>query len=368
MKIVADENIPYAQELFGPLGELVLTEGRSLAATDVAGADILLVRSVTRVDAELLRRAAVRFVGTCTIGVDHLATDYLRRRGIAYASAPGCNADAVAQYVVSVLARLDLIASRRSVVVIGGGNVGSRVYRMLAALGFSCRCVDPYLDASSQLRLVDFSAVFAADIVCLHTPLTRIGDYPTAGMFGATELECLKPGAVLINAGRGGVIDESALLSVLDAGRDLRVVLDVWENEPAINPTLLRKVILGTPHIAGYSHEGRVRGALMIFDALCRHLGVGAREAQGIRATVTRRALARRGQLDFSNLADAVTRVYDVAKDARSLLDGAEGLPASFDNLRKHYPRRREFGHYRCREVPAAHRSAMAALGFGVDG
>ncbi len=346
MKIVADENIPYVRELFGPLGETVLRPGREINATDLSGANILLVRSVTPVNESLLQRSRVEFVGTCTIGCDHLDADFLHANNIDFASAPGCNANAVVQYVISVITHLGELTSGKSVVVVGGGNVGSRVYKMLSSLGFSCRCVDPFLDKRSGLDLVEFSAVYDADIVCLHAPYTEKGEHPTKHMFTFEQLSKLKHDVLLINAGRGGVIDNHALLEYKSSNPAMRVVLDVWENEPDINADLLACVSLGTPHIAGYSFEGRVTGSLMIFDALCRYLDVSNEDMLAIRDSVTEKAFGAPISLDAKSIDEAILKVYDVSRDFDSLKSIASDVGGGFDALRKNYPKRREYSHY----------------------
>lgn len=365
MKIIADENIPFVDALFAPLGEVVLKPGRAISASDVSDADILLVRSVTRVDAALLDRSSVKFVGTCTIGVDHLHSDYLRDRGICYASAPGCNANAVVQYVIAVLAHQDLLRSQKKVVVVGGGNVGSRVYHMLDALGFDCFCVDPFLDADTvAMRLAPLEAIYEADIICMHTPYTTSGAHPTHHLLAKAQLAKLKPQCLLINAGRGGAIDNHALLDLAKGRKDIQLVLDVWEHEPNINTELLHHVSLGSPHIAGYSYEGRVTGSLMIFDALCAFL---KRDEQALRAQVCLQAFGEPVQISAATARDAVLTVYRVADDDARLRKAVAGLPTSFDELRKYYPKRREFSHYKCTIAAFDEARILRSLGFSID-
>ena len=364
IRILADESIPCVEDLFAPLGHLRLLPGRSLGRSDIADANVLLVRSVTTVGEPLLTGSKVRFVGTSTIGVDHLDTAYLDDQGICYASAPGCNALAVVQYVVSVLAGLNCLGEDRKAVVVGGGNVGSRVYAALVALGFDCFCYDPFLDVDCGMKLVDFDFLRGADVLCLHTPLTRTGAHPTQGMFDLQVLSQLKEGSLLINAGRGEVIDTAALTRVLDSEQNLRVVLDVWHNEPDIDRDLLHKIVLGTPHIAGYSLEGRVRGALMVHAALCRQLGVAKKYAEDLRRQVCRRILGDPVDMAVDGRNAAILGAYDARRDHRRLAAEANHLPPAFDKLRKHYPVRREFSHYRCAGVSEDERRALRALGF----
>ena len=367
MKIVADENIPFARDLFSSLGELHLLPERMMQADDVRDADVLLVRSVTNVSQELLQGSSVKFVGTCTIGIDHLDTTFLDQNGIAYASAPGCNAFAVAQYVLAALATINRLQASQKAVVVGGGNVGSRVYRHLETLGFSCGCVDPFLSPNNGLTLVDFDAIYDADIVCMHTPLTISGPHPTFHMFDEAVLQKLKPNAVLLNAGRGAVIDNAALLSVLTHRPDLTVVLDVWENEPDIDIALLHSVALGTPHIAGYSFEGRINGSFMIYQALCEFLGHDAEDiAQQIHFVRTK-AFGEPLPVCVKSLHAAILNSYLLSEDHKALLEVAGELPSAFDRLRKYYPQRREFSHFHLYNVPNDLAPTLKKLGFCLD-
>ena len=276
MKIVADENIPCVAEAFASLGEVTLCPGRSMRAADVRDADILLVRSVTRVGPELLEGSRVRFVGSATIGFDHVDRDYLQERGIGFATAPGSNATSAAEYVVSALLvlaeRKGFELAGRRVGIVGCGNVGSRVRDRLTALGMQCLVNDPPLKAQGgHDDYVGLDDILDADVITFHVPFTREGDWPTWHLADRAFLERLKRGAVLVNTARGAVVDNAALDALLAARDDLTVVLDVWEGEPAISEALLQKVDIGTPHIAGYSLDGKLRGTDMIYRAACAH-------------------------------------------------------------------------------------------------
>ncbi|MBL4782368.1 MAG: 4-phosphoerythronate dehydrogenase [Porticoccaceae bacterium] len=363
MKIIADENMSAVLELFAPYGEVETLAGRDISAASVAGADILLVRSVTRVDAQLLKGSRVKFVGSATIGTDHIDLHYLQHKGIHFAHAPGCNAEAVVQYMFSVFCSLEPQWRNKTVGIVGCGNVGGRLLRRLSALGVDCRVYDPFLSASDGDALGDLQTVLGADIICLHTPLTRDGPFPSHHMIDQQVLEeTIRPGALLINAGRGAVIDNSALLVHLRAGADLNVVLDVWEDEPLINLDLLEQVKLATPHIAGYSLEGRLRGTLMVRDAMCRQFDLALPEGTASSSAVDDLTGKRVGEstepaeailLAAGEAVDrAVLASYSVAVDDGSMraVLGAAGLEspgALFDGLRKNYAQRREFGHYR---------------------
>lgn len=321
-KIVADENIAYAQHFFAGIGELILLQGRAISRSDVQNADILLVRSVTPVNRELLEGSAVRFVGSCTIGTDHIDTQWLSENNIHFSYAPGCNAQAVVEYVLAALRALEVDCSVNKVGIVGCGNVGGRLLRYLQSIGADVVGCDPFL-VDSDLPLVNFETILTCDVICLHTPLTKFGAYPTYHLFDESVINALKPGTVLLNAGRGAVIDNSALLQRIENSGDLNVVLDVWENEPAINGDLLAHVAIGTPHIAGYSTEGKLRGTEMVYEALCNVLGCNQ--------TATPIILG-------GDVIPYEIFVDDAALREQYPIDGA----LAFDRLRKHYKPRRE--------------------------
>ncbi len=359
LNIVADENIPFVAEFFQSLGNVTTYPGRTLSAGQVRDADVLLVRSVTAVNEDLLAGSRVGFVGTCTIGIDHLDVDYLQSKGIAYHSAPGCNANSVVEYVFSVLARQKPDWLQASFGIIGCGNVGGHLYRRLTALGLACRCYDPFKSSDSQADLTELEQVLQADVVCLHTPLTTDGPFPTFHILDERRLRALKPGCLLINAGRGAAIDNQALKQVLAERADITAVLDVWEPEPLLDAGLLQQVAIASPHIAGYSYDGKVQGTAMIYAALCRHLKVdlavavnqllGADESG--RQTISL-AQAAASTPDQALLNQCILLAYDVAEDdarMRQRLLSADcqadpqAFAEAFDHLRKHYPKRREF-------------------------
>jgi len=376
MKIIADENIPCVQQSFSTLGEVTLLPGRQLCAADVRAADILLVRSVTRVGRELLEGSRVRFVGSATIGFDHVDRDYLRQQEIGFATAPGSNATSAAEYVVSAVLALaerdGFDPADKSVGIIGCGNVGSRVLQKLTALGMACLVNDPPLQAQGGHNgFVDLDEIQKADIITLHVPLTQTGAHPTFHLVDRAFLENLKPDAILINTARGAVVDNRALDTMLDKRADLSVVLDVWEGEPAINRSLLGKVALGTPHIAGYSLNGKLRGTEMIYRAACDYLGLPAQGWKAADDLPEGRVmlLEEPGQ---DALRAAVFQSYDVRHDDRRLRTimspGVDEYPGYFDRLRKEYPLRLEF---HCTTimadgVNAAQQELLLDIGFNI--
>jgi len=272
MNIVADENIPYVHELFDCFGSVKTLPGRHMTSNDLIEADALLVRSVTNVNEQLLKKSNVGFVGTCTIGTE------------------------------TVLADCGKLDTALSVGIVGCGNVGRRLHASLKAIGFNCRVYDPFLTKANNPDICEWGALFASDILCLHAPLTQTGPHPSHHMFNIEVLQGLKENTFLLNAGRGGVIDNQALLKVMGERKDLQVVLDVWENEPDINLALLKQVILAT---------------------------------------------------------------YNLSADHQRLLAAQDNMPLLFDKLRKNYPGRREFSHYRLSpNTPTGLSQKLCDIGF----
>jgi len=353
MRIVADENIPLLDAFFEGFGEIHRYPGRTIDRAAVAEADILLVRSVTQVSRELLEGSPVRFVGTCTIGTDHLDLDYFAQTGIQWSSAPGCNARGVVDYVLGSLLTLAEIEGadlrQRTYGVIGAGQVGGRLITVLRGLGWNVLVCDPPRQAAEGGDYVSLDEIIQrCDVISLHTPLTKIGDMPTWHLFDRARLEQLKHGTWLINAARGPVVDNGALREVLLAREDLQAVLDVWEKEPHVDVELAELCVIGTPHIAGYSLDGRQRGTEQIYQALCAHLG---KTPQLSLSDLLPKPWLAQVTLDAATdpmwaLIMLCRGVYDPRRDdadfRRSLVGDASSQRLAFDGLRKHYPPRRE--------------------------
>lgn len=386
MKIIVDENIPFGREAFGRLGDVVTMHGRKMDAAAVRDADLLIIRSITKVGRDLLEGSRVRFVGTCTIGTDHVDEAYLRERGIGFASAPGCNANSVAEYVVCSLLVLAKRGGYRlegkSIGVVGVGNVGSKVVAKCEALGMKVLQNDPPLARlfPCEKRFLPLEALMDADFISLHVPLTKTGEDKTWHMADAAFLKRMKPGAVLLNTCRGAVLDNAAAARWIAAsGRDSvttqpqshpevatclhSLILDVWEGEPNISSDLVTEAALGTPHIAGYSYDGKVNGTTMVCRSACEFLqsrtGVPPVQSSSMDGQDACPALAMppspharltldaSGRSDEDVLREAALTVYDIEADDRRLRAIAD-LPAGergayFDRLRKEYPQRREF-------------------------
>lgn len=383
MKLVIDTNIPAADACFGAFGTLIRVPGREISACDVVEADALIVRSITQVNRALLAQSAVRFVGTCTIGTDHIDRELLTERGIHFASAPGCNAEAVVDYVLSSLLTVSEREGwpllERKVGVVGVGNVGSRLQQRLQALGVETLLCDPpraekehveqdgvgqgsagqdgtgqgstgqgSLRVEGQQGFVSLDELIdRCDVLCLHTPLVSDGPHATYQLLNAQRINELAPGTVLLNAGRGDCVDGLALRSRLAGKGDITAILDVWEEEPGIDAGLRDLVALATPHIAGHSLDGKLRGSWMIQQALA--------ELEGQPSQTTFNELCPPPALAILTLQhmlpveDALRlcmrAVYDVRRDHDALQRQVlqQGIKRGFDYCRAHYPLRREF-------------------------
>nr|WP_152754479.1 4-phosphoerythronate dehydrogenase PdxB [Citrobacter telavivensis] len=370
VKILVDENMPYARELFSRLGEVKAVPGRPIPVAELDDADALMVRSVTKVNASLLEGKAIKFVGTATAGTDHVDEDWLKQAGIGFSAAPGCNAIAVVEYVFSsllMLAERDGFALRdRTVGIVGVGNVGGRLQARLEALGIrTLLCDPPRADRGDEgdFRSLD-ELVQEADVLTFHTPLFKEGPYKTHHLVDEALIGRLKPGSILINACRGAVVDNAALLARLNAGQALSVVLDVWEGEPDLNVELLNKIDIGTAHIAGYTLEGKARGTTQVFEAWSKFIG---REQHVALDTLLPAPefgrITLHGPLDQPTLKRLVHLVYDVRRDD-ALLRNVAGIPGEFDKLRKNYLERREWSslYVMCDDADAA--ALLCKLGF----
>lgn len=377
MKIVCAESVLYGREAFATLGDVAVMPDRKIGPAEVRDADALVIRSKTPVTRELLHGSRLAFVGTATAGFDHLDTDALAAAGVAWMAAAGCNANSVAEYIVAALLclarRHAFRLAGRTLGVVGVGQVGRRVVRKAEALGLRVLQNDPprrQTENAPELRDLD-EVLAAADIVTLHVPLTESGPFATRRMVDARWLERLKPGAVFINASRGKVVNESDLMSALDRGRISHAVLDVWDREPAFSADLMKRVDLGTPHIAGYSYDGKLEGTVLVYRAACRRFGrpevwdpAPLRPPPAAPEIVCDPADGD----DEAALEAVVRRVYDIAADDRALREGPDdetARAARFERLRKNYPERREFFNTAVRLLRSAPALARKLKGIG---
>lgn len=347
MKIVADENLAFTDYFFAEFGEIQQAAGRTLTHVDVADAEALLVRSVTQVNSALIQNTALKFVGSATIGTDHLDISTLEQQGIAWSNAAGCNAQAVVEYVITALLHLkpELIEANTQFTlgIVGLGNVGSRLATMAKFMGWNVIGYDPFVQRE-HVQQVEFDQLLAqADAISIHVPLTKTGPHPTYHLMNAEALSNMKPSAILINSARGPVVEEAALMADIQQTQR-QVVLDVFEHEPEISAALLNLISIVTPHIAGYSLEGKARGTQIIYQAFCENFGFDADKRFESQLPVCEQYFA---QAEFKHtLKQYLTQIYDIARDDANLRacvkDGKVDQKA-FDYLRKTYPLRREW-------------------------
>jgi erythronate-4-phosphate dehydrogenase len=361
MIVAIDEAIPYWQQAFSGLGDIRPFRGRNLRAVDVRDADAIIVRSVSPVGAALLEGSCVRFVGTATIGMDHLDQEYLQSRQIYFTNAAGSNANAVSEWVITALltvaTRKGWDLARKCCAVIGVGQVGSRVESKLRSLGMPVLLCDPPLrDATANTKYQLLPNVLEAEILTLHVPLTRQGPYPTYHMIDHKLIERLSPGTLIVNSARGSVVETGAFKQALQTGRLTGAVLDVWEGEPSIDYELMELVDIATPHIAGFSLDGKIRATEMILDEFCRFFDLQRNwKTGGIFPSAATVRAPQNPAID-ETLRSVTLQAYNILRDdnnLRSLRLLPEPQAAScFDQLRNHYPFRPEFQHFMV-ELPA---------------
>ncbi len=347
MKIIADENLAFTDYFFSEFGEIEHHAGRTLTHADVKNADALLVRSVTQVNQALIQNTQLKFVGSATIGTDHLDIQALENQNITWSNAAGCNAQAVAEYVITGLLKLcpELIDANDSFTlgIIGLGNVGSRLAYMAKLLGWNVIGTDPFVSHENIQQVEIQQLLENADAVSIHVPLTKSGDHPTYHLINQDTLAVLKPEAILINSARGPVIAEADLLADI-AQTKRKVVLDVFEHEPVISAEVLDAVSLVTPHIAGYSLEGKARGTQMIYEAFCQKMGYPVNKRFETQLPLGEDFF--KDQDLKSVLTAKLADIYDIAQDDQNLracLKDGKVDQHAFDHLRKTYPLRREW-------------------------
>jgi len=377
MKIVADGNIPFVKECFTTVGEVKVVPGRQIKPEVLADADCLLVRSVTKVNEKLLADSSVRFVATATIGFEHIDTEYLVKNKIGFASAPGSNANSVAEYIVAALLSVgkkhQIKLEGKAIGIVGVGNVGSKVARKCAALGMKVLLNDPPLQRqTNDTKYLPIEKLYGCDFITFHTPLTFEGIDKTFHLADEKLFKSLKSGCVFINTSRGGVMDTNALKAVMKGGRFQAVILDVWENEPNIDTELLRMVDIGTPHIAGYSYDGKIAGMIMIYEAACKFFKVMPQRtiADFLPAPlVPEIRIENTGSDEQEILHETVQQIYPINRDdfnTREILMVEEGSRGKFfDDLRKNYPVRREFQNTKVIIADSALRTANRLEGIG---
>ncbi len=277
--IVIDDAVPFAKEMFSHLGEIISLPGRSINSETLKNADALVVRSRTQVNRDLLDHSKIEFVGSTVVGLDHVDQAYLFDQNIHFYSAQGCNANSVAEFVITSLFEMaehfQFDLTQKTLGIIGVGNVGEKVYNKAQTLGIQCLLNDPPKvkanpNIKEQHKYVDLDECLTADIITFHTPLTKDGEFPTLHLLSAKRLQSITPEQIIINAARGGIIDESSWKQIKTKAN----VIDCWEDEPYIDDGLYKHAWIATPHTAGHSLDAKVAGTHMVYNALCQHWGV----------------------------------------------------------------------------------------------
>ncbi len=336
MRLLIDDAVYAHQEIFGDFGEVVTLPGRDISRDAVQDCDILIVRSRTQVNEDLLQGSQVKFVGSTVAGLDHIDENYLKQNNIVFSSAQGCNANSVAEYVISALANLavdygfDL--SKKTLGIIGVGNVGSRLNILAKQLGIKTLLNDPPRQArESNDGFVELEEALSADIVSFHTPLTFKGDHPSANLLGVHNFDLIGTDTIVINAARGEIIDEG----IWQATQTKANIIDCWKNEPHINPLLQKSAYWATPHIAGHSIDAKFKGSFMIYQALCDYCNIT--ENTEIANLVNPPRIA----IQHTSLQDTLNAIYPFIEDDKAIKDLAQ-----FEHYRRYYPERYEWRHF----------------------
>lgn len=353
MKILADENIPLVCEYFSNIGEVMTQSGRAICNHDLSHADVLLVRSVTKVNLDLLENTPVKFVASATSGTDHIQLDYLYKSGIGFAHAPGSNANSVAQYVISAICywslKRGMALDKLSIGIIGYGNVGKRLRLICNKLGIRTMVNDPPLENKGykEVEFCNIEQALSCDIVSLHVPLTLKGEYATDNFINDDIMNYMKADVLFINSSRGEVVDELALLKRKRKFTQMELVMDVWQNEPLIDLNMVNATLISTPHIAGYSFDGKVSGTKAIYKECCNFFGLDSQYLiNNGDEFISKKVIIDLSDTDFvrERILDAYDIVSDSAKLKHLLQDSSLQDGGYFDSLRKNYPVRREWG------------------------
>ena len=369
MKIIIDNKIPLLKGLLEPWADVEYVQGEKISKEILQDADAMLIRTRTLCNADLLRGSDVKFIGTATIGTDHIDTDWCNKNGIFVASAPGCNSGSVMQYMCSALLYLiqkyNIQPEKTTTGIIGVGNVGSKVADMAKILGFNVLLNDPPRERAEKSNIFASldDLLNTSDIVSIHVPLTLKGIDRTIGLADSGFFNKIRKNSFLINTSRGAVIDEGILLREMERSKIKAAILDVWNNEPLINRALLRKADIGTPHIAGYSSDGKANGSAMIIRQLAEFFDLPLKEWKPAQLKEPERQLIDIDKLEGNDLeiiSNVVMHTYNIENDSRLLKD----RPEQFEKLRGDYPDRREFHAYKVKGDNKLLINRLRALGF----
>jgi len=375
MKFLADKAIPYVEELFSHLGEVKLLPASAISRDHLLDTDGLITRTTTKINSELLEGTRVKFVGTATIGTDHIDIPYLQKNGIKFSSAPGCNATAVGEFVLNAILRYthenNISLDNQVIGIIGAGNTGTALRNKAEKIGLSCLLCDPLLEKTdnNSAYLPLYELIRQSTILSFHVPLTKKGKYPTIKLVNDAFFKGINPEAILINTSRGEVIDEKSLLK--NRNRFQGLILDVWNNEPNISSRVLAVTDIATPHVAGYSVEGKIRGTEMIYHAACKLLQIQTHwKPDLISEIVTQKYIHLDRSDDF--LSSALKQVYDIKQDDQTVRNifNPEHAGSGFAELRNQYPFRNEFSAFLIKSnypLNKHKKQILSELGFKID-
>lgn len=351
MKIVADDKIPFLKGALESHAEVIYVPGKQINNEILKDSDALLIRTRTKCTASLLDRTKVRFIGTATIGFDHIDTQYCNKHKIAWTNAPGCNSSSVQQYIAAVLLRISSKSNfnlkDKTLGIIGVGNVGSKVEKFARAMGMNVLLNDPpRASKEGKKNFHNLNVVLSeSDIVTVHVPLNIVGKDYTYHLFNEDKFKKIKKGSWFINSSRGEVTDTFALKKVLSSGKLAGVVIDVWENEPDIDPELLNQVFIATPHIAGYSTDGKANGTAMVVNSLSKYFNLPGDNwyPENVPSPpFSSISIDCKGKPEEEIVREAVIHTYNIDEDDARLRHS----PSNFEKQRGDYPLRREFTSY----------------------
>jgi len=369
IQIAADKNVLFAEEAFSSLGEVKLFEQKDITNESVRDFDALIVRSTTKTDENLLGGTKIKFIGSAVIGADHIDAAYLKKAGIAYSSAAGCNSRSVAEYVLCAIyafcEKKKVSPQDLTLGIIGAGNIGGLLAEILKKLKIKTVLNDPILEKSgkSGFSSLDFLAE-NSDIISVHVPLTKSGEYKTQNLLGSGFFSKTKKGALLIQASRGAVCDENALLEFIEKMQN--PVIDVWKDEPDINIGLAKKSMFCTPHIAGHSFDGKINGTAFVYKACCEYFSKTPQFdfEREIFSKIPPQTIEYKNSVSEILLKCCPLDFY--TQNFRDIFDKntAQERQKAFKDLRRNYPQRLEFGHFAIKNAPEKIMAELKILGF----
>ncbi|MBK7711549.1 MAG: 4-phosphoerythronate dehydrogenase PdxB [Bacteroidales bacterium] len=375
MKIVADDKIPFLKGALEPYAEVIYLPGKEITRDILKDVDAMLIRTRTICDEKLLYGTNVRFIGTATIGYDHIDTRYCDDHNIRWTNSPGCNSSSVQQYIGAALVQVanDFSFSLRekTIGIIGVGNVGSKVAAMAETIGMKVLLNDPPRARTEwERKFLTLDRILSeSDIVTIHVPLTMTGEDKTYHLFDMDTLGRMKKGSWLFNSSRGEVVETAALISTLESSIQQGAVIDVWENEPDPDPILMSQVYIATPHIAGYSTDGKANGTAMVVNFLSEFYDLPLKNWYPANIPLPlfpEITIEEEDIFDDDIIREAIIHSYNIMDDDRKLRD----LPSAFEKLRGDYPLRREFPSYSVRlsDPSEAVKNILIKLGFSTAG